>query len=147
MHPIFVTLSSYDLRTVSDLPKLNNFDESRLRELHGRIYETLGPATYDTSGHSNAILDPFTFVASSSMRGEGGCAAPSCRFRKLDLLNRFGALYATRIVLPIGIGSPEFEIDISALRSGICFLRSAGLTRTYKLWIFCTNLNENESSL
>jgi hypothetical protein len=124
MHPVYFVLSSYDLRTAPDLVKLESFDEARLRELHARIYEALGPATYDEP-ESKGILDPFKFVASASMRGESGCTSPYCRFRKLDLLNRFGALYATTVVLPIGMTSPKFEIDLSVLKTQVeyaCFV-------------------------
>lgn len=95
MHSIYVILSSFELREVSDLVTFKSLDERQVRNLHERLHEALGPATYAKSKSDSDVLDPFQFVASASMRGESGCASPDCRFQKLDLLNRFGALYAT----------------------------------------------------
>jgi hypothetical protein len=49
-------------------------------------------------------LDPFNFVASASMRGDGGCVNWDCRLRKNGILARYTALYADATVVPLPIG-------------------------------------------
>ena len=119
MHSVYILLSSYGFREATDLPKLDELNETQLRALHAGIYETLSAARIDEVQLRTGTLDPFRFVASASMRGESGCGEPFCRFRKLDFLNRFGALYSTNILLPIGLTSPEHEQGIKPLKSDL----------------------------
>jgi hypothetical protein len=46
-------------------------------------------------------LNPFVFLASSSLRGDSGCSHPECRLGRVDHLGRYAALYSDRILLPL----------------------------------------------
>jgi hypothetical protein len=50
-------------------------------------------------------IDPFSFLASRSLRG-GLCGAYTCRMEKLDFLGRYAALYANRVILPLDLTDP-----------------------------------------
>ncbi len=52
-------------------------------------------------------IDPFTFFAGSSLRGDFGCREPLCRGQKLDFLGRYAALYATEVTVPLPMTSPD----------------------------------------
>src|SRR3954449_4008397 len=45
----------------------------------------------------------YTFVPSASIRGDGfsSCAALECQLSRLDLLARYAALYADRVLVPV----------------------------------------------
>ena len=53
------------------------------------------------------------------MRGDAGCSEPLCRYQKLDFLARYAALYATSVVIPIGLTSPEHLDDLSYVKPRI----------------------------
>lgn len=61
-------------------------------------------------------LDPFNFVASASMRGDGGCINWECRLKKNGLLARYTALYADATVVPLPIGMLYSKDDEFGLR-------------------------------
>ena len=54
----------------------------------------LGPASF---------ADPFSFLASASVRGDAGCTAVDCRVNSLKLLARYSALYCDYVAVPFGL--------------------------------------------
>jgi hypothetical protein len=83
------------------------------REEYSELYEMVYTLVLVEQGFRNKApafrgVDPFAFVASASMRGDTGCAAPTCRLKKLDMLARFTALYADAVVLPVPIFNPDY---------------------------------------
>ena len=55
----------------------------------------------------SAVSSPFSFLASSSFRGDRCCVLPTCRMKKSDIVAAFSALYAERLYLPIMLGHWE----------------------------------------
>src|ERR1700733_9424420 len=55
---------------------------------------------------------PFTFLASSSFRGERCCRAADCRGESIDRAARFGALYADKLYIPISAGENENDEEL-----------------------------------
>ena len=45
-------------------------------------------------------LQPFNFLAGSSLRGDSGCGAWDCRAQKLEILSRYASLYCDRVIVP-----------------------------------------------
>jgi hypothetical protein len=46
--------------------------------------------------------DPFSFLASASVRADAGCVALDCRERRLTFLARYSALYCDYVAVPFG---------------------------------------------
>jgi hypothetical protein len=61
---------------------------------------TLSSSQQNSETPCRRRLDPFAFLASSSLRGDSGCAQPDCRLGKLDSLARYAALYSDQVILP-----------------------------------------------
>lgn len=50
------------------------------------------------------LADEVTLVASSSFRSDSGCRCWDCRSGKLEVLARYTALYADRLIIPVYLG-------------------------------------------
>jgi hypothetical protein len=98
------------------MEKTEEWQEVAYSELHQNLYTALMPSNLPKTNAKEGVLDPFKFVASASMRAEAGCTEPMCRYRKLDFLSRYAALYATSVVLPISLPSPEGNYDFSYIK-------------------------------
>lgn len=116
IHPVYEVLSKVGLEQLSDMEKVDSWQEETYRKLHQNLYSALMPRKLAAVDGKEGILDPFKFVASASMRAEAGCTEPMCRYRKLDFLARYAALYATSIVLPITLPSPEDNDEFSYVK-------------------------------
>jgi hypothetical protein len=94
-----------------------------------RVYETLYAAVHQEQNRiavpEPTTVDPFTFLASASMRAESTCWEWFCRLEKLDFLARYAALYANRITVPLPLRRPDTVKDIKWAKS---LLSHAGLT-------------------
>lgn len=75
------------------------------RDLYSVVLKNQRKEFYSDSKEPREI-DPFSFIASRSLRG-GECGAYACRMQKLDLLGRYAALYANRVILPLYMSDPE----------------------------------------
>lgn len=118
-HPVFEVLERVGLKHVRDLVKTEEWEEADFRRVHEQLYAALMPSALSSAKADEGALDPFRFVASASMRGDAGCSEPSCRYKKLDFLARYAALYATSVVIPIGLPSPEHLDDLSYVKPRI----------------------------
>jgi hypothetical protein len=81
-----------------------------------QLFSTIGTQQRDDYAGGLEIgreLDPFTFLASKSLRGETSCGEYGCRIEKLDTLGRYAALYANQIIVPLPLTDPS-TIDESA---------------------------------
>jgi hypothetical protein len=84
----------------------------QVQEIREQITEILrAEITSPTQG--NETEDVFDFVASASLRGEGGCIAWNCRLRKPKMLTRYSALYARKLMIPIRVGMFGDQTDQS----------------------------------
>jgi hypothetical protein len=108
MNEAIELLERYGLVQDEDSLRVAEFSKTRIVRLHRELYS----AVFDKQGkdYENAReteeIDPFTFVASKSLRGGSDCGEYFCRLKKLDLLGRYAALYATKIILPLPIQDP-----------------------------------------
>jgi|GEM_PF-5299626 hypothetical protein len=60
-------------------------------------------------------INPFNFLASTSLRGQAGCSSFRCRSRKIELVGRYAALFCDRVVLPLHIHTSA-TTDLPAVR-------------------------------
>ena len=88
---------------------LAEFEDKKKLRLHREVYETVlrgQRKDYAASAADPNVIDPFSFLASRSIRG-GECGGYLCRMQKLDLLGRYAALYANRVILPLHMSDPS----------------------------------------
>jgi hypothetical protein len=103
------TLEKYGVVEDIDSLLVANFDKSKIIRLHEELYSAIlanQRREYSASADEPHKIDPFSFLASRSLRG-GLCGAYQCRMEKLDLLGRYAALYANRVILPLYMSDPE----------------------------------------
>ena len=84
----------------------------KIISLSGQLLESIEEEdpryVYQPSIHG----DPFSFLASASLRGDAGCSAVECRSRTLSLLSRYSALYCDHVAVPFGLHiDPELGVD------------------------------------
>jgi hypothetical protein len=59
------------------------------------------------------LIDPeqdlglFSFLASSSIRGESGCRTERCRLAKVNMIGRYAGLFCDRVVIPVHLHSAD----------------------------------------
>jgi hypothetical protein len=109
MNPIFELLEENDLIADGDAFKVFT-DQDQLSRLYRDLYKTVFEQQYDRQKDEMAF-DPFRYVASSSLRGDIGCWEPDCRAAKIDFLNRFAALYANKVAVPLVLSSPDRALE------------------------------------
>jgi len=101
-------LEAHGLVRDEDSLRLTEFSKTKIMRLHRQLYSAVldkQEKDYDKAEEAGEI-DPFSFVASRSLRGGSDCGEYFCRLKKLDLLGRYAALYATKIILPLPIRHP-----------------------------------------
>ncbi len=118
MHQLFEILESKELISEKDIAKVDTLPKRQLVTLYEAVYSAVFAAQYpdiDLGAGSFSDLDPFSFMASASIRADSGCLEPQCRMRKLDFLARFAALYANHVTLPLPLEHPDnvASIDLS----------------------------------
>lgn len=86
-----------------------------------RLYEALYTAVHreqnELAEPEATTVDPFTFLASASMRAESTCWEWLCRLRKLDFLSRYAVLYANRVTVPLPLRRPDTIKDVAWAKS------------------------------
>jgi hypothetical protein len=109
MDPTIESLEKYGLVQDEDSLRVREFTKTKILRLHRELYS----AVFDqqmkefSQGDAPQDIDPFSFVASKSLRGASDCGSYFCQVQKLDVLGRYAALYATRILLPLPLQAPE----------------------------------------
>jgi hypothetical protein len=86
--------------------KLAKLRERGIHDLRDKFETAIGglPSESDSS--------PFTFLASSSFRGDRCCSSPECRLGAIDKVARFAALYSDRLYFPLAIGHKDDEPEM-----------------------------------
>src|SRR5437588_2563801 len=109
MDPAIETLESYGLVRDEDSLQVAAFSKTKILRLHRELYSVVFDRQMEdyVKGDVQSEIDPFSFVASKFLRGASDCGAYGCRTQKLDVLGRYAALYATRIILPLPIQAPS----------------------------------------
>jgi hypothetical protein len=112
MDPAIELLEEYGLVRDEDSLRAIGFSKSKILRLHRKLYALVENRQKKDLAETSVEgeIDPFTFVASKSLRGVSDCGEYFCRLQKLDLLGRYAALYATKVILPLPISDPS-KID------------------------------------
>jgi hypothetical protein len=102
-------LERYGLVRDEDSLRVPEFSKTKILRLHRELYSAvLGRQEKDyVKNDGEDEIDPFSFVASKSLRGASDCGEYFCRLQKLDVLGRYAALYATRVILPLPLQNPS----------------------------------------
>jgi hypothetical protein len=131
MRKVFDVLESNGLLSEVDATQIYGLS----REVVVKLYEGVYTTIFDSQQRqiiAGAVeplqIDPFTFFAGASVRGDSGCGAPLCRIQKIDFLGRYAALYANEVVVPLPLTHPEkvhavAEAKKSLARSATTLLR------------------------
>lgn len=109
MNDAIELLERYGIIRDEDSLGIADLGERKIVRLHEELYETVFDEQVSDfpDSETTAPLDPFSFVASRSLRGESDCGMFHCRAERLDVIARFAALYATRVILPLAISPPD----------------------------------------
>jgi hypothetical protein len=110
MREVFDVLESKGLFSEADTTRIEGLRANGALELYERVYATIFDAEQSQLSRTRADaaqVDPFTFFAGASVRGDSGCGAPLCRIQKIDFLGRYGALYADEVAVPLPLTHPE----------------------------------------
>lgn len=122
MHKLFEILESRGIISENDIPKVDRLEKSKLVALYDAVYSTVFAEQYpdeEADSERSLDLDPFSFMASASLRADSGCLEPGCRMQKLDFLARFSALYANHVTVPLPLGHPDKVSNINASRDDL----------------------------
>jgi hypothetical protein len=112
MHASLEVLEKYGLVADVDSFRVLEFDRKRAFKLHRELWELVFSQQQEPVGDSPSS-DPFSFMASASMRGRSTCSSPFCRLQKLDFLARYTALYANKVLFPLPLSHPS-KVDTVA---------------------------------
>lgn len=105
-------LEKYGLVADEDCFRVLGFARKDAFRLHRELWELVFGRQQDRINDSKST-DPFSFMASASMRGRSTCSSPLCRLEKLDFLARYTALYANKVLFPLPL-SHQSKIDTVA---------------------------------
>jgi hypothetical protein len=110
MRKVFDILESEDLVSEVDAARINGLSSAVAVKLYENVYATIFDSQKSeaiAAGAEQPQMDPFSFFAGASVRGDSGCGAPLCRIQKIDFLGRYAALYANEVVVPLPLTHPE----------------------------------------
>lgn len=109
MTPEIELLEKYGLIRDENSLQILGFKPKRLLRLHEQLYSTIFEQQRKRHWEEQGTdeIDPFTFMASASLRADSTCAHLPCRTSKLDFLARYAALYANNVILPLPLSLPE----------------------------------------
>jgi len=109
MNPTIDVLEKYGLitseRVKDHIYSLNSLNWNDLLEELNESLRVQGEVPIN----QESDLTPFNFVASSSIRGETGCSAETCRLSKTNMLGRYAGLFCDHVVLPVHLHRIESE--------------------------------------
>jgi len=101
-------LEKYGVVRDFDSLLVGKFEDRKILRLHNELYSAViagQKKEYAEADNNPPEIDPFSFLASRALRA-GLCGAFECRMEKLDLLGRYAALYANRVILPLHLSDP-----------------------------------------
>lgn len=130
MHPVLETLEQYGIVTEQDCLRIEDLPTKRALVLYNSIYDAVLDFQREqlkSQLNSATAMDPFSFIASASLRSDSGCWEVPCRLKKLDFLARYAALYANEITIPLPLRRPSAHSGFPHAR---VLLRNATLTLT-----------------
>ena len=110
MHAAVELLEKYGLVRDTDSLRVTEIAKRKIVRLQEELFSTVVTQQKEDYGADLGVdreMDPFTFLASKSLRGETSCGEYGCRVEKLDMLGRYAALYANQIILPLPLTDPS----------------------------------------
>ena len=108
MKPEIELLEKYGLIRDEESSRVEMFSPKRLLRLYEQLYCTILERQRKRHWEQQTTdIDPFTFMASASLRADSTCCHYPCRASKLDFLGRYAALYANNTILPVPLESLE----------------------------------------
>jgi hypothetical protein len=110
VHPAVEILEKYGVIQDTDSLRVSEIVKGKVLRLHEELFSTiLARQEDDYSADRDVVrqMDPFTFLASKSLRGGTACGAYGCRLEKLDMLGRYAALYSNQVILPLPLTDPS----------------------------------------
>jgi hypothetical protein len=109
MKPEISLLEKNGLIRDQDSLSVEGLSPTRFSRLYEQLYSGIFERQMDWSYAEGQTydIDPFTFMASASLRADSTCGRFECRSEKLDFLGRYAALYANKVMLPLPISSPD----------------------------------------
>jgi hypothetical protein len=119
MNPCLEVLEKHALVSDEDAFRVLDFPKKSAHKIHRELWELI----FSSQQHEAtdvAPTDPFSFMASASMRGESTCSSPVCRLQKLDFLARYTALYADKVLFPVPLSNPSKISDLEQCRDQLC---------------------------
>ncbi len=136
MREVIDVLESKGLLSEGHANRIEDLSSKDAVKLYERVYgivfdaqnERVPPA--DEAGE----LDPFTFLAGASLRGDTTCREPPCRVQKLDFLGRYAALYANEVTVPLPLSHPD-DLDSTEQAKTLLSLSAITLLRLRPLII------------
>src|SRR6478736_1038279 len=97
-------LEEYGLVQDEDSLKIENLPARKLQKLYLTLYSAvLKQQEQGLQDQDPVPIDPFTFMASASLRADSTCGEYLCRLSKLDFLARYAALYANKVMVPLSL--------------------------------------------
>lgn len=106
MDPSVEVLEKHGLAADEDSFRVLDLERKKVFKLHRDLYESIFSRQQEDFTEDTTI-DPFSFLASASLRGHSTCSSPFCRLRKFDFLARYTALYANRVLFPLPLSHPS----------------------------------------
>jgi hypothetical protein len=102
-------LENYGLIRDEDSLRVEEFSKTKIVRLHRQLHSAIldNQAKDFEAENGSGEIDPFSFVASKSLRGGADCGEYFCRMQKVDVLGRYAALYANRVILPLPLQDPS----------------------------------------
>src|SRR5258705_5056957 len=99
-------LEKFGLIADEDSFRVFELERAKVFKLHRELYESMF-SRQKANLREDTAIDPFSFLASASIRGQSTCSSPLCRLTKFDLLARYTALYANRVLFPVPLCHPS----------------------------------------
>jgi hypothetical protein len=110
-------ISTWSTQTAAKTSGNTTVDKAKVLRLHRELFETVLTVQKKESPTNPDEIDPFSFLASRSLRGDT-CGEYACRIRKLDFLGCYAALYANRVILPLYLSRPSSALLVSSFKHG-----------------------------
>jgi hypothetical protein len=111
IHPASEILEKNAIVSDADCLKAEEIPTEKMLALYESFYNSVRDfqekQLSDIVQGQNADMDPFSFLASASLRSDAACEEISCRVTKLDTLARYTALYANEVTVPLPLDDPS----------------------------------------
>jgi hypothetical protein len=125
MHRAIEVLEEYGIVSERHLAEIDDFDKKKIVRLYEHLYSAVRDTQAIIPQLEEETIDPFTFIASASMRAESTCWEWLCRIQKLDFLGRYAALYANTVTVPLPLREPSRITNVDWAKS---LISHSGLT-------------------